>query len=297
MNIKAFISYSWDNELHTEWTNKIAHILRKNGIESLIDQIIVQPGCNLEKYMDEGIDNSRWIVCVISDGYISKMNNLTTGVGKEVDLIKSRLKSDYVIPVLKNNSTHEVPDIFKGKYYINFDENDENKELQKTVKRILGFDKDIEPLIIKSPFTKEIANMRIVDAEISKSTYLNHLLKGVVDFEYSNNDGVYVIGSGDYEFCTAWSKASDTTIHAYKDMLNGGKIAIAKDIEYIEEFTSSDDYDFTSRVRTVTISDIVVWINNKGNMALTKILKIMDDTRKDHVDKLIFEYEILDKAK
>ena len=297
METKAFISYSWDNDEHTEWTNKIAHILRKNGINSLIDQIIVQPGCNLQNFMDQGINNSRWILCIISDGYISKMNNLTTGVGKEVELIKTKLKSDYVIPILKNNTLKLLPDIFNGKLYINFDGNDEIKELQKLVKRLLGYDREIEPIVSESPFSNEFSNSRIIEAEISKSTYINPSHKGVVDFDYSNNDGTYIIGSGDYEICTAWSKASNTTIYAYKDKLNGGKLAVAKNIEYIESFTSSEELDFTSRVRSVSIGDTVVWINSKGKMALTKILNIMDNTRNDPVDKLIFEYEILHKAK
>ena len=297
METKAFISYSWDDDDHAEWTNKIAHVLRKNGINSLIDQIIVQPGCNLENFMNKGIDNSRWILCIISDSYIGKMNDLTTGVGNEVEIIKNKLKSDCVIPLLKNNTKHKMPEIFNGKFYINFDENDENKGLQRLIKRLLGFDREIEPVVSELPFSNKFANSRLLEVKTKKTTYLNPPHKDIVSFDYSNNAGFYIIGSGEYEFCTAWTKANSTRIYAYNDKLKGGMIAVVKNIESIELFTSSKTLDFTSRVRTVSIGDIVVWINIKGKMALTKVLKIMDNSRNDPVDKLIFEYEILDKAK
>ena len=58
---KAFISYSWDDEPHTDWVNRIAAILRHNAINSLLDQFNVFPGSNLEKFMETGISESRWI--------------------------------------------------------------------------------------------------------------------------------------------------------------------------------------------------------------------------------------------
>ncbi|NLZ62145.1 MAG: toll/interleukin-1 receptor domain-containing protein [Acholeplasmataceae bacterium] len=296
MKVTAFISYSWDNEEHVKWANRLAHILAKSGIEPLIDQINVQPGCNLEKYMAEGISKSRWVICVVSDGYIKKMNDLTTGVGKEVKLLKEKLTSEFVVPILKNNSTCKLPDIFKGKYYIQFDESNENQGIMELIKRILGFDRAIKP-IVEFPFSKEVADLRIKEAEIEKTTYINPEFKGIIDFNYSNNDGVFIVGSGDYEFQTKWSKASNISIHAYNVRLNGGKIAKVKNIDSIESFTSSEGLDFTSEARTIQIGDCVVWINSKGNMLLTKILCIMDDTRDDPVDKLIFEYKILEKAK
>jgi len=247
--------------------------------------------------MLDGIGSSRWVLCVVSSGYIDKMYDITTGVGKEIEIIKEKMSSEFVIPLLKNNPEHIIPDILKGKFYINFDANDEIKELQKLVKRISGIDKELEPIVVEYPFSKEAANERILDAEISKSTYINPALNGIVDFNYSNNDGIYNIGSGQYEFSTAWSKASNGIIHAYKDRLNGGKIARIKNLDSLTAFSSSENLDFTSRVRSVSAGDAVIWINSFGNMAVTRITKIMDDTRNDPCDNLTFEYKILDKPK
>lgn len=295
MELKAFISYSWDNDEHTEWTNKIAHILRSNGINSLIDQISVQPGNNLEKFMLDGIGSSKWVLCIISSGYIKKINDLTTGVGKEIEIIKEKMSLEFIIPILKNNPEQIIPDIFKEKLYINFDKNDETKELQKLVKRICGIDKELEPMIVENPFSKDLGNGRIVDAMIAKSTYINPEHNGIVGFNYSNNDGIFTIGSGKYEFATYWSKASNEKIYACNDRLAGGKIAYMKNVDSLKAFNSSENLDFTSRCRCVNVGDAVIWINSFGNMAITRITKIMDDTRGDSSDHLIFEYEILDK--
>ena len=57
------------------------------------------------------------------------------------------------------------------------------------------------------------------------SVYCSPLKKGTFTFDYSNNNGEYTIGEGDKLFRTKWSKASNTSIHAYKDGV--GIVAIA----------------------------------------------------------------------
>ena len=41
------------------------------------------------------------------------------------------------------------------------------------------------------------------------------IISGIATFDYSNNNGDYSIGEGDYTFVTDWSKASGTSIYAY----------------------------------------------------------------------------------
>lgn len=297
MGITAFISYSWDNEEHIKWVNRLAHILWQSDIEAIVDQIHVQFGMNLRKFMLDGINSSRWVICVLSDGYIRKIDDLSTGVGKEMGILKDGFNSDFVIPLLKNNSTNIIPDYFKDKFYIDFDKNDEIYEIQKLVRRLHGFNKAVEPLVTRNPFSKDVASELILNTEIAKSTYINPEFKGKIEFDYSNNDGVYTIGSGEYAFPTKWSKAGDKSIHAYNDKLNGGKIAIVQGINSIAEFTSSKGLDFTSRSREVPVSDAVVWINSYGNMAITQIVQIVDCKRNGTKDSLKFDYEIFDMSR
>ena len=111
-------------------------------------------------------------------------------------------------------------------------------------------------------------------------------------FDYSNNNGEYTIGTEDYTFVTMWAKASDKSIHAYKDSLGaGGAIARVK-APRDWPTTIDESIDFSSRSRTPDIGDIIIWRNSLGKYAATKIIGIKDDTRGADKDELICEYVI-----
>lgn len=126
----------------------------------------------------------------------------------------------------------------------------------------------------------------------NKKNYLSAGKNGRFTFDYSNNDGKYTIGSGEFTFITAWSKASNKSIHAYKDYLGAGgaiaRIKIPKDWPT----TIDESCDFSSRVRTPDISDVIIWKNSNGKYAATRILDIKDDTRGAEHDELTCEYVI-----
>ena len=125
-----------------------------------------------------------------------------------------------------------------------------------------------------------------------QNSYLSVGHNGTFTFDYSNNDGKYTIGTGEYEFVTRWSKASNTSIHAYKDSL-GVNGAIARVKAPVEWPTILDtNCDFSSRVRTPEIGDIIIWKNTNGKHAATKIVSIKDDTRGADHDELTCEYII-----
>lgn len=113
-------------------------------------------------------------------------------------------------------------------------------------------------------------------------------------FDYSNNNGNFTIGSGIYTFSTKWSKASDTSIHAYSDCKNINSIGRIKNVNKIETITLSDinEVDFSSRCRTADINDVIVWKNTNGKIALTKIINIKDDSRNDSIDQVECQYKI-----
>ena len=108
----------------------------------------------------------------------------------------------------------------------------------------------------------------------------------------ASDDGKYVIGTGEYEFVTRWSKASDRSIHAYKDSL-GANGAVAR-VKAPDEWPTvlDDSIDFSSRVRTPNTGDVIIWRNSYGKYAATRILEIKDDTRGAEHDELTCEYII-----
>jgi hypothetical protein len=115
---------------------------------------------------------------------------------------------------------------------------------------------------------------------------------GRADFNYSNNNGRFVLGSGLSVFETAWSKASDTRIHAYIDPPSIAGVALVRDCAEIAKIADPSAYDYTSRTRTVAEGKIVIWRNVNGYYAAVKVLDIEDDTRGAAADRLVFEYVI-----
>ena len=135
-------------------------------------------------------------------------------------------------------------------------------------------------------------NSGIFDQLKAYSTYLG-LEHGTIKFNYTNNNGTYPIGHGDRTFTTTWSKASDTSIHAYNDASDIHSIAIAPNASNLEQIPVHT-LDYSSRTRTPKIGDAVVWQNTHGYYAVTKVISIKDDSRGSDVDELEIEYLILD---
>lgn len=133
---------------------------------------------------------------------------------------------------------------------------------------------------------------KVVTISTKSKIYASPGKEGRFVFDYSNNNGQYTIGSEPYLFCTKWSKASNTSIHAYKDGAGIEAIAIIKGPVDINSISSIEG-DFSSRVRTPKIGDAIIWKNLNGKYAITKILNIKDDTRGDLSDELECEYVIL----
>ena len=134
-------------------------------------------------------------------------------------------------------------------------------------------------------------NSGIFDQLKAYSTYLG-LEHGTIKFNYANNNGTYPIGHGDRTFTTTWSKASDTSIHAYSDASDIHSIAIAPNASNLEQIPVHT-LDYSSRTRTPKIGDAVVWQNTHGYYAVTKVISIKDDSRGSDVDEIEIEYLIL----
>jgi hypothetical protein len=130
-----------------------------------------------------------------------------------------------------------------------------------------------------------------------KRHYVHGRLKGQVTFDYSNNNGSYIIGNGELVFETKWSKASDTSIHIYNDPLSISGVALAQGAACISDISNAAKYDMSSRSRTVQEGEVVILKNKHGNYAALSIIDIKDRTRSDTCDELTFEFVINPNAK
>ena len=87
---------------------------------------------------------------------------------------------------------------------------------------------------------------------------------GEVVFDYSSHNGRYVIGSGVLEFETAWSKASDTSIHVYNTPRSINGVALARGCASISQILNAESLDYTSSARTASLRQIVVLAQHGG---------------------------------
>jgi Leucine-rich repeat (LRR) protein len=145
----------------------------------------------------------------------------------------------------------------------------------------------------KKKVTKKKAKVKPLRFQSGSEKYISPSLKGKVTFDYSNNNGNYIIGAGDLAFETHWSKADDTSINTYSDMPSIAGIGLALDVTDISEISDATRYDMSSRARTPEEGEIVVARNQNGYYAVMKVLDVKDRTREDDKDELTFEYVIL----
>ncbi len=127
---------------------------------------------------------------------------------------------------------------------------------------------------------------------ISSPPPKNEAICGNAKFNYANNNGLFRIGVGMFEFSSRWSKASNKTIHCYTDSTNIRGVALAPKGTMLSSLSSISSLDYTSRVRSPEIGRFIILQNTNGLYAALEILSIKDDTRGDDVDELHFKYWI-----
>lgn len=130
----------------------------------------------------------------------------------------------------------------------------------------------------------------------SSPDYQNRALSGEVRFDYSNNNGRFTLGEGHFLFETAWSKSDNVSIVGYSDPPSISGIALAKEADRIEAVKDAAAYDYSSRTRRPQVGQVLLWRNQNGLYAATRILAVADDTRGAGHDELRFEFRILEKG-
>ena len=126
---KVFISYSHDDQAHKKWVLELAQRLRNAGVDAILDQFRVGLGDDLGSFMENSVAESDRIIMVCTDTYIIKANDGLGGVGYEKMIITSeymnQIETKKVIPLIRQNGTHDVPVFLKSRLHINFSREDE----------------------------------------------------------------------------------------------------------------------------------------------------------------------------
>lgn len=121
--VKAFISYSWDNDDHKNWVRELATRLREDGIDITLDQWHLVPGDQLPEFMERVVRESDFVLIVCTHKYKERSNSRQGGVGYEGDIITAEIMTSRnqrkFIPILRQQPwADSAPNWLLGKYYI-----------------------------------------------------------------------------------------------------------------------------------------------------------------------------------
>lgn len=194
MNIpKVFISYSHDSQEHKKWVLELSTRLRNNGIDAIIDQFELQPGDDVPHFMETHLATSDKILMICTDKYVDKANEGQGGVGYEKMIITSNLMKkideNKIIPIIRQNSSTEVPTFLKSKLYIDFSKNDDFEscydDLVRTIHNSPLFEK---PSIGNNPFKPIVKEKLEDDIKILEKLLTAILLEqGINTYAFSDN--------------------------------------------------------------------------------------------------------------
>lgn len=264
-------------------------------IDVIFDQWDLRIGSNLSLFMEQGLSAASLVICVCSGKYVCKANEGKGGVGFERMILTQDLmnnaNSDYIIPVMRSNEGNVLPRFLSCKYYIDFSaDSDYLTNLGTLAARIHGEDLAQKPPIGENPFSQKLAREILIKTQIEQSAYHNPEMQGTVSFNFKNNSGKFILGVGEYEFCTKWSECGATSIYGYSDGVK--KIGYLSGIHEIPQSADLLTFDFTSRSRKVHVDEVLVWMNASGKFAATLITDVSVKSRGAEKDSLSFSYKI-----
>jgi hypothetical protein len=116
---------------------------------------------------------------------------------------------------------------------------------------------------------------------------------GIIAFDYSNQNGVRAIGSGDSLFETRWSRAGGDSIHIYDDAPSIKGVSIALGANSITEIRDAERFNFSSGSRDPRVGEVVILRNANDKYAALKLLEVKAVGHNSNVDEVRFEYAIL----
>lgn len=277
--IKAFISYSWDNQEHKDWVKRFATDLRGHGVDVILDQWDARLGDDLSLFMEKGLTSSHLVICVCSEQYVKKANEGKGGTGYEKRILSAEMINNdnkrYIIPIIKNNpGDKKVPTFLSAFLYEDFDNSGYPDSYKHVIARIYNEDFNTKPPLGHNPFDVTFLSEQIsVKLNLEENEFHNPNISGIVSFDYKKHDGVYTIGFGINEFVTKWSEAGSDSVYCYRDKVSRiGYKAGAIDFPKLKDI--ANDFDFSSRVKIVSIGEVVILENKNHRFAAIKVLQV-----------------------
>jgi hypothetical protein len=188
---KVFISYSHDTQAHKKWVLELAQRLRNAGVDAILDQFRVGLGDDLGGFMEKSVAESDRIIMVCTDNYVTKANSGLGGVGYEKMIMTAEymtnIDSNKVIPLIRQNGTHNAPTFVQTRAHINFSREDEYElQFDNLLREIHQAPLFKEPPVGNNPFESVIEK----PAE-SVSDKKMELLKEMINIYNQGTDYLY----------------------------------------------------------------------------------------------------------
>jgi hypothetical protein len=117
-------------------------------------------------------------------------------------------------------------------------------------------------------------------------------LLGEVSFNFTDGDGFYTLGHGPLTFKTRWTNAGSAAIHVYTDGTGLRGLAVALTARALADIRDASAYDMSSRVRTPTEGQFVIFQNEYGHFAVVKVVDVKARSHGDPYDALTLAYRI-----
>lgn len=294
---KVFVSYSHDSEAHKGWVLRLATRLVANGVNVILDQWDLTLGGDLPRFMESGLTDADRVLAVCTENYVEKANAGVGGVGYEKMILTGQLMQNVmtarIVPVIRANPlVLPVPIFLSSRVYIDF-RDDLAYEIKygELLRDIYGQGVKPRPPLGINPFISAPAPTDPL-VSFGPERYVSPSLTGTVEFDYSNNNGRYVVGAGDMTFETAWSRGGNTSIHAYRHPPSIRSLALAIGVKNIGDIADARAHDTSSRVRDPKLGEIVIWQNTAGYYLATKVEALQSRGHGSTVDAIRFEYVI-----
>lgn len=294
---RVFFSYSHDSESHKDWVLSLATRLVANGVDVVLDQWDLTLGSDLPRFMEAGLTSADRVIAVCTEPYVQKANDGNGGVGYEKMILTAQLMknitSDRIIPAIRANShPRVVPTFLLSRVYVDFrDDLAYEAKYAELLRDLHGQKVRPRPPLGANPFiTLPVATPPLVS--FGPARYVSPALAGKITFDYSNNNGRFILGTGDMAFETAWSGGSTSSIHAYNDPPSIRSVALALGAKVFQDIHDATLFDSSSRVRTPHIGEIVIWQNTAGYYLATKVEELKSRSHGSVVDELVFSYAI-----
>jgi hypothetical protein len=294
---RLFTSYSHDGKQHEDWVLALATRLVNNGVNVILDQWDLNLGSDLPHFMESGLSAADRVLAICTSKYIEKANRGSGGVGYEKMILTAQLmqnvNAEFIIPLIRDNDNpYPTPIFLSSKVYIDFrDDLQYESKYGELVHELHGQKIKPRPPIGRNPFETISAPISPL-ISFAPERYVSPADSGTVTFDYSNNNGRYIVGAGDFAFETAWSAGGNTAIYAYTDPPSIRSVALATGVANIDEIDDASIFDTSSRVRTPHLGEIVIWRNTAGYYLATKIQRLRSRSHGSETDEITFSYVI-----